>query len=376
MKAGSRIHCGQRTPFLPTFIWLYPTYACNLNCRHCSVALLRNLDIGNVETWIRALDLNLLNNIKKTGAKIRIKISGGEPLILKDKLFDILKVINEFSEKIFIETNGTLVNSSFIEKLVPFHGKIEFSVSIDGLEETHDKIRGKIGAFRSAIQGLKLLNKYGMLNETITVIQDENIRELDRLVKYLYNDLNVTKIRLLLPIRLGRGRLLIKNFEDILRLYKVIVNILRKYKDTGINFTHNIPPALLPKDLWSLMRPQLCGWGRDLIGVLPNLDIGVCGDIQDNRLTFGNIKKRSIIEVLSSSKLAWKLAKMTQKDKRGVCRYCLAWKICRGFCLVESFYYYGELEAPGVLCQEFYNNTMFPNYALEEETPKGELEYP
>jgi radical SAM protein with 4Fe4S-binding SPASM domain len=341
------------------------------------VAYLRSdIEIENKFTeWLEHLRECILNPYRERGLRLSsVKISGGEPLLLGDDFIQLINEISDLTERIFVESNATLLDEHYVLELANVR-KLLFAVSIDGFEKTHDTIRGVPGAFAKALRGAFALRKRELLSQVITVVQHENLGEVVKLAVYLWELLRVP-VRLLLPVRLGRGRALYSSFEDALKLLNACIDTMRQLKRAGIPFSHNVPPALLPRDLWDSMNAQDCGWGRSMVGVLPNLDVALCGGIQERNLVYGSLRYGDIFSVLAGSELARRLASISRTSKKGVCRYCLAWKICRGYCLAESYHVYRELEAPGVLCQEFFNNGFFPDYALEEGAPREELEYP
>ena len=56
---------------------------------------------------------------------------------------------------VHVVTNGSLLTEEVIAKLAAT-GVDEISVSIDGLEETHDRIRGEHGAFTKTVATIKI----------------------------------------------------------------------------------------------------------------------------------------------------------------------------------------------------------------------------
>lgn len=59
------------------------------------------------------------------------------------------------------------------------------SVSLDGMERSHDLLRGKNGAWRSAIRGLYALLKTGFQPQVTTVVHQKNINDLKPLYTML-----------------------------------------------------------------------------------------------------------------------------------------------------------------------------------------------
>ena len=118
----------------------------------------------------------LLNEIGALGIR-SLRLTGGEPLLRKD-LFQILQKANTANFKqIILQTNGLLlkklhqqVNDSPITKI---------AVSIDGLKESNDRIRGIRGYFDLGLEGLQLLrNKELVLSVTLNRVSATELREL------------------------------------------------------------------------------------------------------------------------------------------------------------------------------------------------------
>ena len=113
------------------------SHDCHLSCLHCHFWKKK----GPSLTFKSAV--NILRSMHDIGVRIMI-FEGGEPFLWKDDRFDIRSIVNEAKNLFFnvgITTNGTLpidINSDIVW------------VSIDGLKETHNKIRGDCFDFRPA----------------------------------------------------------------------------------------------------------------------------------------------------------------------------------------------------------------------------------
>jgi len=121
------------------------TNKCNLKCKHC---------INN--QFSKTLNLThqklVIDRLYEIGCR-EINFTGGEPLIEKDFL-ELLKYSKVKGINNRIITNGTLINSSkikILKSLITYIG-----ISLEGLEEANDNIRGK-GNFKKAIQAINLL---------------------------------------------------------------------------------------------------------------------------------------------------------------------------------------------------------------------------
>lgn len=148
------------------------TIRCNLNCKMCTQKKERKLSKKEYtfEDFCKVLD-NL-------GPKVNyLSLIGGE-VFVHPNIFEILEECQRRGKKIHLSTNATLLNQERINRLKKFKKTIRgIGVSIDGLPETHNSIRGSQVAFNRTADALKMLSK--CFNVSInTVLFKENLNEL------------------------------------------------------------------------------------------------------------------------------------------------------------------------------------------------------
>jgi MoaA/NifB/PqqE/SkfB family radical SAM enzyme len=108
-----------------------------------------------------------------------VAFEGGEPLLRED-LAEILAYSRSLPLHTSLITNGTLLESRIDEISQYINGALY--VSLDGLEKTHDTIRGVNGCFRKALRGITA--SIGRVQVIInTTIMADNIHEIEDLVK-------------------------------------------------------------------------------------------------------------------------------------------------------------------------------------------------
>ena len=154
------------------------TFKCNLKCDMCNVIKLKEKEMG--------LDYicKILEDARKEGFFI-YNVTGGEPLLVKD-LPLILKYAKSLGFLTSINTNGTLLK----QRIYELSDCVDFiSVSIDGSEKTHDKIRGR-GSYEKSIEGIKEAKKNGIKIRVIYTMCDNNKEDLDNSSK-LFDDMGV-----------------------------------------------------------------------------------------------------------------------------------------------------------------------------------------
>jgi MoaA/NifB/PqqE/SkfB family radical SAM enzyme len=147
------------------------TENCQAKCISCNYWQTRWQDGINTDRAIA-----LVNEIGALGVR-SLRFTGGEPLLRTD-LFQILTRSNTAPfQSIIIQTNGLLLKK--LHKEVNDSPVTSVAVSIDGLKETNDLIRGIRGYFDLAMEGIKLLrNKKVRISVTLNRISAKELSEL------------------------------------------------------------------------------------------------------------------------------------------------------------------------------------------------------
>jgi len=86
--------------------------------------------------------------------------SGGDPLI-SPHFFKIAQAAHEAGIPISLSTNGTLIKAETAQKLKEL-GITYVGISLDGLEEANDQVRGQKGAFKRALEGARHCREVGI----------------------------------------------------------------------------------------------------------------------------------------------------------------------------------------------------------------------
>ena len=142
------------------------TYRCNARCNMCN----RYKQPSKPEEEIT------IETIKKLPRMYFTNITGGEPFIRED-LSDIVRELYKKSDRIVISTNGYFTDR--IIALAKEFPQVGIRISIEGLEETNDKIRGLENGFQRGYQTLKTLIDMGMKDVGFGMtVQDMNAKDL------------------------------------------------------------------------------------------------------------------------------------------------------------------------------------------------------
>ncbi len=141
----------QRNPATsyPTDVSIITTYRCQMRCKMCDIW--ENPTDKKLE--ITAKELEILPKFKF------VNITGGEPFVRRD-LEDIVDVMYKKSDRIVISTSGW--HTDRIIKMAKKFPNIGIRVSIEGLAQKNDDLRGRDGSFDRAMRLLLTLKEMGV----------------------------------------------------------------------------------------------------------------------------------------------------------------------------------------------------------------------
>lgn len=138
------------------------TYRCNARCTMCN----RYKAPSKPEEEIS------LETIRKLPPMYFTNITGGEPFIRTD-LKDIVRELRKKSDRIVISTNGFFTDR--ILDLCKEFPDIGIRISIEGLEQTNNEIRGLADGYNRGYTTLKKLREMGMKDVGFGMtVQDKN----------------------------------------------------------------------------------------------------------------------------------------------------------------------------------------------------------
>ena len=350
------------------FIQWHLTEKCNLMCTHCyqEGRAVGEMTLQEIKKTIRTVSdtIEQWSNTYGIPFSTSFNVTGGEPVLRYD-FVRILQEISKYNFKIYILTNGTLIDTEKARRLaeIPVRG---VQVSLEGPEAVHEAIRGK-GSFSSALIGVECLLDAGIpitLNVTLSEINIDYFRDMT----ILATDLGVQHLGFSRLVPYGRGLNLLSSMlkkEKIKETYEEIFSV----STAGLDPERTIQTPLIKQGKAARSDQEYRadkagsppgGWGRELqivtgdpVAAQLNADIadddteafpmggcaaGVSGVtlLPDGTITpcrrlgipIGNILKDSLREVWAGSNV---LTALRNKEAyKGKCRTCRRWSNCRG----------------------------------------------
>lgn len=278
----------------PIFVAWDITYECNLNCFFCDRQkryhdkMNKDLESSEAKTVIDNLaDADVMT----------LGITGGEPLFRND-LEELAKHAKNKGLIVTLSTNGTKITRSRAQRLVnSFHS---VSISLDGLSDTHDRVRGKKGTYDRAIHGLKNLTAANPRTCAIGVnfvLNKLNFKELRKVFDTVRNiGVDYFFIQPIIgPSSWGTPK------DEINHSIKQILELKSKYRrhiSQSHYFIDHIP------DYIAGTVPKLCDAGQLYLAVNNEGNLFLCPGLPRTKETYiGSLLQHSMTDLLRSKKL-------------------------------------------------------------------------
>lgn len=151
---------------VPLFIFISPTFRCNLHCIACYAHSPRPGDLPP-----DVLD-RIIQEQEELGV-FQVTLLGGEPFVRKD-LWGLFK---RYPKTLFtVFTNGTFLGSEAIEHIRKL-GNVRLLLSIEGFQQSTDARRGE-GVFARVENVLTLCKKANILYGVSVTVSTENFQEV------------------------------------------------------------------------------------------------------------------------------------------------------------------------------------------------------
>lgn len=307
-------------------LFLELTLRCNEHCIHCGSRC--GEFAGSFELPLEQYK-KILDDVKRDFglSAIKLDITGGEPLLRSD-FFEIMGYANQLGYQWGMTSNAALINDETAEKLHRC-GMRTISVSIDGMEHTHDRLRGRKGAFSSAMNGVDALIRCGKFEhiQITTVVNHQNIHELP-LMFSLLDKIDITSWRIINIEPMGRAK---EHPELILTKeeYQYLFRFIYEKRMEGYPLTYGCSHFLgLTYERQVRDWYFLCNAGLYTASIRANGDIVACLDIEPRpELIQGNILTDNLKTVWENK---FELFRNDLSSRSQKCRQCAEREFCHG----------------------------------------------
>lgn len=234
--------------------------------------------------------------------------------------------------------NPNLVTPEIARKLRKA-GLKSYQISIDGLEKTHDKLRGKKGLFKQAVKCLPILKSEGIKTVVMFTLSKVNKNELVPLIRFLNTQpVDLFDFARLVPC--GKGKALKKEMLSAIEYRNLLLKVFYTYLDL-LALSGNSGIYSGRKDsLWNLLYQQLgllnfvktddrliragCSIGSRILTILADGTVYSCRRLP---IKIGQVPQQSLKEIFFHSQEHNNLRKTNLLEK---CSPCDLYSYCRG----------------------------------------------
>ena len=307
-------------------LFLELTLRCNERCVHCGS---RCGEHDRVPELSLAQYRKILDDVKRDFGteRLELDITGGEPLLRRD-FYEIMGYAHSLGFRWGMTSNATLIDEEAAEKLFRC-GMKTISVSIDGLEATHDALRGMKGAYARAMKGIAALIDHGGFQhiQVTTVVNHRNFGELPELFEIM-KGLAIDSWRVINIEPIGRAL----DVPDLMLTddeYRKLFDFIKEKRMEGYPLSYGCS-HYLGLDYERLVRKWyfLCNAGLYTASIASNGDILACLDIERRpELVQGNILRDNLKDVWEQG---FKLFRSDLSDLSEKCRACDSCEFCHG----------------------------------------------
>jgi radical SAM protein with 4Fe4S-binding SPASM domain len=327
------------------------TLKCNLACSHCG----SRAGDSRVDELSTEEAFNLVHQMADLGIK-EVTLIGGEAFLRKDWL-DIAQEIDRCGMRPTMTTGGFGISQRTAERMREA-GIRTVSVSIDGLEEVHDKLRGRKGSWKQCFKTLEHMREVGITAGTNTQINRESAPIFPMLYeKLLEAGANFWQIQLTVPMgNAAEDADLLMQPWELLDLYPMLAFLSKTGKGEGIvihpgnNIGYYGPYERMMRGVEFDNKENFfytgCNAGIDVIGIEADGAIKGCPSLPTAAYTGGNIRERSLKDIFFNAealKINEKAGTAEGTDHLwGHCKTCEFAAICRGGCNWTAHVFFGK----------------------------------
>lgn len=322
------------------------TLKCNLACSHCGsrAGSERSDELSTEEA------LDLVRQLAEVGIR-EVTLIGGEAFLRRDWL-DIAREVNRQGMVCTMTTGGYGISRRTAEKMRDA-GISRVSVSVDGLRETHDRLRGVEGSWDRCFETLGHFQQVGLLSGCNTQINRLSAPELPRLYQQI-RDHGATAWQIQLTVPMGNAA---DNNEILLQpaelndMYDMLAVVVERAQREGVivmpgnNIGYYGPYEFLFRGgrhdanvAWAG-----CQAGMGVLGIEANGAIKGCPSLPTSHYVGGNIRDRALHELVNTPELTFNLGGGTPEGEAhlwGFCKGCDFARLCRGGCSWTSHVFF------------------------------------
>lgn len=329
----------------PQYVVWELTLRCDQRCVHCGsrAGLARHDELTTTEA------LDVVRQLVALGAE-EVALIGGEAY-LHDGVFAVLRALRESGIRPTMTTGGRGVTRELADRLAAA-GLHSVSVSVDGLEPTHDRLRGA-GSFAATVRAFGHLRGAGLTTLANTQLNRANRSELEALYDHL-RAMGIASWQVQQTVPLGRAadrpELILQPY-DLLDVMPRLARLKARAFDDGILLMPSSPLGYFGPEEGQLRalapgQPSFypgCQAGKAVMGIESDGAVKGCPSLQTRHYVGGRVRETPLEEIWSRSPVIGFNRQRTVDDLWGFCRACPFAATCLGGCTFTAHAILGRI---------------------------------
>jgi radical SAM protein with 4Fe4S-binding SPASM domain len=329
----------------PQYVVWELTLRCDQRCVHCGsrAGLARDGELTTEEA------LDVVRQLAALGAE-EVALIGGEAY-LHDGIFAVLRALGDAGIRPTMTTGGRGVTRELAEQLAAA-GLHSVSVSVDGLEPTHDRMRGA-GSFAATVRAFGHLRGAGLTTLANTQINRANASELEALYEHV-RAMGIATWQVQQTVPLGRAadrpELILQPY-DLLDVIPRLARLKARAFGDGILLMPSSPLGYFGPEEGLLRglapdRPSYypgCQAGKAVMGIESDGAVKGCPSLQTRHYVGGRVRESRLEEIWARSPVIGFNRGRTVDDLWGFCRACPFAATCMGGCTFTAHAILGRI---------------------------------
>jgi len=285
-----------------------------------------------------------------------ITFIGGEVFLYKG-WEKIARYFSDNGVRVNIMSNAYTIGEDEINQIK--HAKLSnVGVSIDGMEENHNRIRKKKDSFARIRKAFDLLNQERIPIGVVTCLLDFNYADLEELYVFLINhNVQLWQLQLVNPMgNMADKRNLIINPDKI----PSITEFVREKNKDGRMVIYAADNIGYYDDNEAYIRGRrtpVCYWTGCQAGIASIFidsvgNVKGCGTLYSEAFIEGNVRKTPLAEIWNDKDNFGYNRKFNTTLLTGRCKDCDVGDVCRGGCRASNYFASNSLYESAFCCRE------------------------
>ncbi|HYC90778.1 MAG TPA: GDL motif peptide-associated radical SAM/SPASM maturase [Thermoanaerobaculia bacterium] len=309
------------------------TLACNLKCGHCgSRAGRRRPDELTTEECFE-----VIRQLARLGTR-EITLIGGEAYMRRDWI-ELIRAISDHGIHCSMQSGGLALTEDKVRRAAAA-GLRSAGVSLDGLPDVHDRLRGVAGSYARALQALGHLRDHGIaysVNTQITALVIPQLRPLMQAIAAT----GAPNWQVQLTVAMGNAadhpELLLQPYQ-LLEVMPLLAELYDEALDLGMLMQpgNNIGYFGPYEHRWRVTEEKRhwdgCAAGHTGLGIEADGTIKGCPSLATGPYAGGNVRDMTIEEIWNTTDQLRFARDRTTEELWGFCSTCYYADVCRGGC--------------------------------------------